>query len=829
MAIDRDRMMDGLILLSGGVAVAATVACLSSGMTVVFPHLYYFPIIIAAYRYPSFGVPVAAIVAGVYLSLVALFDPSGASGIDPLARVVLFLILGAVISYLSRVLHSQQEALHRREWDLKRRFQQLSTIYSVSQLVEEGPVGESLDQVVNLVAGAMQDPERAMCRCTLGDRVAATPGFAKSGACISSDILIQGDPAGTLEVCYRWSGEHGTTAPRFSEDDRILIDAVATRIQRALDRQMAREALEERENKFRTLFSSASDAIFLADRNGRILDANRETCERLGYTLEELRQLAIVDIDQDTDLFDPRIDELMQTGSLTFETVHIARDGSTIPTEINARVVTIRGEEAILGIGRDISERKEAERAIRENEERFRTVTEVAYDAIIMIDAQGWVTLWNEAAERIFGYRAEEARGKRVHDLVASPEDRDLAEQGLVSFRETGTGPIIQQTRELVATGKEGRQLPVEITVSPVRTGGEWHAVAIVRDISDRVERERELRIKDAAIESSVNPIAIGDLEGTLTYVNRAFLEMWGCRSRNEAIGRPAESFWASPGKAREVMEELEETGDWTGELMGRRRDGTPINVVLQAAMVSNQEGEPLCMMASFMDVTEERRYRDALESANRKLNLLSSITRHDILNQVQGLLTYTHILSEIVPGDSEGQMYVEKCRMITETIQRQITFTRDYEQLGVQSPSWQRVADVARNAAEDVLTAAVTLQVTTDSLEIYADPMLWKVFYNLFDNAVRHGRTVTTVSVTATFDDDHCTILVSDDGEGIAPSIKNRIFTRGIGTGTGFGLFLTREILDLTDISIEETGEPGGGATFAIHLPPGRWRTAPA
>jgi len=303
VAIDRNRAMDGLILLSGGVAVAVTVACLSSGITVVFFHLYYFPIIIAAYRYPSFGVPVAAIVGGVYLSLVALFGPPGAAGIDPLARVAIFLILGAVISYLSRILHSQRETLHQREEELKRRFHQLSTIYSVSQLVDEGPAEESLDPVVHLVAGAMQDPDHAMCRCRLGARVAATPGFEISDACISSDILIQGAPAGTLEVCSRRSGEHGTTPPCFSGDDRHLIDAVATRIQLALDRQMSREALEESENKFRTLFSGASDSIFLADLSGGIIDANRTTCDRLGYSLEELRQLAIVDIDQDPDLF----------------------------------------------------------------------------------------------------------------------------------------------------------------------------------------------------------------------------------------------------------------------------------------------------------------------------------------------------------------------------------------------------------------------------------------------------------------------------------------------------------------------------------------------
>ena len=192
------------------------------------------------------------------------------------------------------------------------------------------------------------------------------------------------------------------------------------------------------------------------------------------------------------------------------------------------------------------------------------------------------------------------------------------------------------------------------------------------------------------------------------------------------------------------------------------------------------------------------------------------SITRHDILNQLTILLGNLSFAQEDAP-DGPLSGYLEKMNTAAGTIQRQIEFTRDYQDLGVKSPEWQRVSDAIRAAT------ARDLPITdeTDDLAIYADPMLVKVFANLMDNTVRHGEAATRVRVRYRPEEDgDLTLVWEDDGVGIPAGEKARIFNRGFGKNTGLGLFLIREILAITGITIAETGEPGKGARFEMRVP---------
>jgi signal transduction histidine kinase len=111
------------------------------------------------------------------------------------------------------------------------------------------------------------------------------------------------------------------------------------------------------------------------------------------------------------------------------------------------------------------------------------------------------------------------------------------------------------------------------------------------------------------------------------------------------------------------------------------------------------------------------------------------------------------------------------------------------------------------------------------ERLEVFADPMLDRVFSNLIENAIRHGKTVSSVVITYQILDDGLAIYVEDDGVGVPPEKKERIFDYGVGIDGGLGLFLVREILAITGITIRETGTPGEGARFVIHVPPGGYR----
>lgn len=216
---------------------------------------------------------------------------------------------------------------------------------------------------------------------------------------------------------------------------------------------------------------------------------------------------------------------------------------------------------------------------------------------------------------------------------------------------------------------------------------------------------------------------------------------------------------------------------------------------------------------------------QQAFETANKKLNLLSSITRHDIFNQLTVLLGYLELAKEKI-SDPEVTSYVENGMHAANTIQRQIAFTKDYQDIGVQAPQWRNLDTCIKTIVSVRMVKGISLEVDLDSLEIYADPMIEKVFINLIDNSLRHGEHVSHIRFSyANTGDSGVLIVYEDNGVGIPASLKARIFEKGFGKNTGFGLFLSREILSITELTIRETGIEGKGARFEISVPEGKFR----
>ncbi len=218
-------------------------------------------------------------------------------------------------------------------------------------------------------------------------------------------------------------------------------------------------------------------------------------------------------------------------------------------------------------------------------------------------------------------------------------------------------------------------------------------------------------------------------------------------------------------------------------------------------------------------EIKERKRFESAIQLANRKLNTLSSITRHDILNQITAIVMYLSLAEEMV-ADPVTREHLQKIEQITQLIQKQIRFTRDYQNIGSSSPQWQNVSFAVKDAITDVDLEGVVVEADLKDLEIYSDFLLEKVFFNLVDNALRHGEKVTRIRFYYQETPDGLTIFCEDDGIGIPANAKDRIFKREYYRNTGYGLFLAGEILSITGLTIKETGEPGTGARFEIHVP---------
>ena len=226
-------------------------------------------------------------------------------------------------------------------------------------------------------------------------------------------------------------------------------------------------------------------------------------------------------------------------------------------------------------------------------------------------------------------------------------------------------------------------------------------------------------------------------------------------------------------------------------------------------------------ILLSLRDITTRKQMEDAILRKNKQLNLLSSITRHDILNMIMVIQGSLEII-QMDYSDPGLIEYVQKMRIAANTIKTQIEFSRFYQDMSSHTAQW---FDLTSCIPLEHVPPEIHLKNNLNGIRVYADQMLGKIFFNLLDNSIRHGQVVTTIRVGSHVDNENLIIVWEDNGIGIPADLKEKIFELGFGKNTGFGLFLVREILSLTGITIHETGTYGTGARFELTFPKGMFQ----
>jgi PAS domain S-box-containing protein len=250
--------------------------------------------------------------------------------------------------------------------------------------------------------------------------------------------------------------------------------------------------------------------------------------------------------------------------------------------------------------------------------------------------------------------------------------------------------------------------------------------------------------------------------------------------------------------------------------------DGRRVPVINHAVPVV-LDGSPR-FLETFVDITDRKKAEEDLVAAVRKLKVLSVVTRNDIISDIYALAGYLELIKEETPGFATSPL-AEKVEWVMERIRLKSAFFRDYDDAGTKEPVWQDIGGMVDVAADRLKTGQLAIRVTCSGYEVYADPLLYKVFSSLIDNTLRHGMHVTEVRISCATRGRNLILTYEDNGIGIGIDDKERIFERGVGTSTGLGLFLAREVLGNTGLTIHETGEQGKGARFEITIPEGKYR----
>jgi signal transduction histidine kinase len=257
--------------------------------------------------------------------------------------------------------------------------------------------------------------------------------------------------------------------------------------------------------------------------------------------------------------------------------------------------------------------------------------------------------------------------------------------------------------------------------------------------------------------------------------------------------------------------------------LLNLRGEKIPIVKSVIKTMLGGKE----VLIESFIDITDRKGAEDTLLRVNKKLNVLSQLTRKDLTSQTFVLSSYLELVKNQLAGQDHIIDTLEKGFEAVRTIQDTIEYSKDYQDMGAKPPKWQNVNMALLLGLSHISIGNIRNSIETGNLEIFADPLLEKVCQCLFENSVKHGEHVTHIRVWHTITPDGATIFFEDDGIGIPHEKKEQIFLRSEGTSASRGsLIFVREILDITGITIRETGEPGKGAQFEITVPKGMWRS---
>jgi PAS domain S-box-containing protein len=485
----------------------------------------------------------------------------------------------------------------------------------------------------------------------------------------------------------------------------------------------------------------------------------------------------------------------------------------------------------------------------------FSQMLNLSSDLLIVLDRDLAIKQVNDPLLKTFNLQQEALAGTKIESSQLLP----YFENNLEMIRESSKGKEITKLERIEIQGNEFffrmKMIPV------VFDQGEQGLAVILQDITELKqyqlhleglveERTQELRetndklleeMKErqkslAALEQSERKyrelvenansiiLRVND-KGAILFFNE-FAERFFGVSESEMIGKNILGTILSAAVPPEKTHE-EYVKDFLissehlayNEVPCSDKNGEPSWVAWTIRPIMDSDNAPVEFLLVGMDITERKNVENALQRVNAKLNLVSSIARHDILNKLTIISATIYLLKEM-KNDTTQMGYLQQAEDAMVAIKNQILFTRDFKDMGMEKAYWQELNDVFLQIQEAVRLDNAELDAPDKDLELFADPWLNKVFLNLINYIRYQGKSATKITVSYQEFADGLEIIIEDNGNGIPADKKERIFERGSGETNGYDLFLVREILAITGISIKEIGVPGKGVNFVIRVP---------
>jgi PAS domain S-box-containing protein len=683
--------------------------------------------------------------------------------------------------------------------------------------------------------------------------------------------LLEGNAPSTYEYqiihrngSVRWINQRNVLLT--GEDGQpIALEGILTDI---TARKRAQEALRESEEKYRTLFNQSISGIYLHDFEGRILDVNEMACAQLGYSKEELLKLTLFDIhSHEEDTINLPKEEILQLWRLwepgdrfTIEAEHRHKDGTVIPVEVSTGVIRYGDKEYILAIVQDITERKQAEEALREREALLNAVGQMAKVGGWELDAETLNLTWTDQTYRIHEVPLDHQPSYEEAINFYPPGDRARLEDAIQRALDDGE-PYDMEVRFITATGKP---LWTRTICSPhVIEGKTVKLTGVFQDITARKQAEEEIESEraflSAVLDTIEESVVICDKEGRIVRFNEAARQLHGLPEQPIPPDQwgayydlyQADGVTALPTEEIPLFRALQGEHVQDAEIVVNPRHSAPRSLVCNGQALTDAEGEITGAVVTMHDITERKQmeekvkdYAAELERSNQDLEQFGYIVSHDLQAPLRTVKSYLGLLQQRYASeldDKAGEYIafaVDGAQQMTQLIRALLSYAR------IDSRGQAPEPTTAEEVLEEILHALqlrieeVGAEVTYDPLPtVLADPtQLGQLFQNLIENALKfRDEEAPHVHIEAALnpdppqkgEDKMWRFSVRDNGIGIAPQHQDRIFqvfqrlhTREEYEGTGIGLAICKKIVERHGGCIWVGSEEGKGATFYFTLP---------
>jgi len=467
---------------------------------------------------------------------------------------------------------------------------------------------------------------------------------------------------------------------------------------------------------------------------------------------------------------------------------------------------------------------------LRESQLKYKNIIEDSVDMVIILQDEK-IKFINPKVMELTGYTNDELLGSEFIVLIHPDDCTTVTDNYKKWLRKDIEAPRIYTFRVL---RKNGETLWVESSSVWTKWEGAAATLNIVRDISERKQAVEELRIMEAAIASAINGFAFFDLKGSLIKVNDSFLKLWGYGNNNEILGKPAIAFMQEESKVAELFKALREDGGWIGEMTGIKKNSSLFDAQVSASMVKDVNGNPVCMMASFIDITERKKLVEGMMRSDKlsSLGQLSAGLAHELKNPLAVISSCAQFCMDNMvldlPLDENLHVIFRNSNRASKLINDLLAFAK---------PSFLEWKEVDVNKVITNMLSMARLEATPYHIDfklnfkkrlpkiIGDEEKLGQVFLNLIMNAIQAVSRKGTVILQTNFlaRANQIEVNIIDDGPGIPDDYRKSIFDPFFTTkdaGTGLGLSICHSIIEQHKGSIIADNAEGLGARITVRLP---------